>query len=132
MFTLSLNTQEAQSALNSLLGEEQQQEEYMPVTIVKFLDSCYFKQVDKVVVKVLCINDAFVDMDLEAMQVWADAIILPYIREAQESSHQRFTVIEMMVKKRYQQVLSKKFSTFVEAVRFHVTKYIFHSDPDNE
>ena len=67
---------------------------------MKFLDSCHFKQVDKVVIKDLCTNDAFIDMDPAAMQVRADAIILPYIREAQESSHQRFTVSEMMVKER--------------------------------
>ncbi|RCH89679.1 hypothetical protein CU098_001582, partial [Rhizopus stolonifer] len=71
-------------------------------------------------------------MDPAVMQARVDAIILPYIREAQESSHQRFTVSEMMVKERYQQVLSKKRSTFVEAVRFQVAKYSFHSDLGNE
>ncbi|KAG1456467.1 hypothetical protein G6F56_006823 [Rhizopus delemar] len=64
-------------------------------------------------------------MDPAAMQVRADAIILPYIRDAQESSHQRFTVSEMMVKER-------QHSTFVEAVRFHVVKYSFHADLGNE
>ncbi|CAO3702071.1 unnamed protein product, partial [Rhizopus stolonifer] len=99
MSTAPSIAQEPQVERRNSLEKVAEFDGFLPVSVVTIVQPCYLKSIEKAVIKDLCVNDAFIDMDSAAMHKRADMIILTLLEEIKGSTSQRYTLHDTLVQK---------------------------------